>query len=182
MNEHQVSIGESTCGSLLTALPVSKGGKALLEAGELSRIALERCDTAKCAVELMGQLATKHGYYGADATQGEGGEALQVTDPKDAWVFHIAADDTGASAVWVAQRVPKGHVAVVANQFIIRTVDLSDTENFLGSDNLLEVAERAGLWDSKTQVNDTHVVPDVFLILFLLYLQACVGGRSSALC
>ena len=42
MNEHQVSIGESTCGSHITALPVHLGGKALLEAGELSRLALER--------------------------------------------------------------------------------------------------------------------------------------------
>jgi hypothetical protein len=34
MNEHQVSIGESTCGAQLATLPISKGGKALLEAGE----------------------------------------------------------------------------------------------------------------------------------------------------
>jgi hypothetical protein len=33
MNEHQVSIGESTCGAQLATLPISKGGKALLEAG-----------------------------------------------------------------------------------------------------------------------------------------------------
>jgi len=37
-------------------------------------------------------------------------------------VFHILADDSGASAVWAAQRVPDGHLAAVANQFIIRTV------------------------------------------------------------
>ena len=34
----------------------------------------------------------------------------------------MLADDTGASAVWAAQRVPGGHLAAVANQFIIRTV------------------------------------------------------------
>jgi dipeptidase len=37
-------------------------------------------------------------------------------------------DDTGASAMWVAQRVPDGEVAVVANQFIIRHIDLSDSD------------------------------------------------------
>ena len=147
MNEHQLSIGESTCGSKITALPVNLGGKALLEAGELTRLALERCDTALCAVKLMGALAEEHGYFGADATPGEGGEALQVADPTDAWVFHVMADDTGASAVWVAQRVPKGHISVVANQFVIRTVDLGDSENFLGSSNLLDVAVRTGCWD-----------------------------------
>jgi hypothetical protein len=71
MNEHQVSIGESTCGAKITALPVHLGGAALLEASELSRIALERCTTAQCAVETMGRLAEEHGYYGADATPGE---------------------------------------------------------------------------------------------------------------
>jgi dipeptidase len=52
----------------------------------------------------------------------QGGEALQVVDPNEAWVFHILADDTGTGAVWAAQKVPAGHIAAVANQFIIRTV------------------------------------------------------------
>ncbi|KAH8054252.1 C69 peptidase-like protein [Aureococcus anophagefferens] len=117
MNEHQLAIGESTCGARITALPVSEGGLALLDARELSTIALERCATAKCAVELMGALAEEYGYYGADSTAGEAGEALTVVDTEHAWVFHILADDTGASAVWAARRVPPGDVAVVANQF-----------------------------------------------------------------
>jgi dipeptidase len=155
MNEYQVTIGESTCGAVLTALPVHRGGHALLEAGELSRIALERCKTAKCAVSTMGALAEKHGFYGADETKGEGGEALQVVDPNEAWVFHVLADDTGKSAVWAAQRVPEGHIAAVANQFVIRTVYLNDTTNFLGSTNILDVAERAGVWDANK--NGIHV-------------------------
>ena len=49
-------------------------------------------------------------------------EALVVTDPEEAWVFHILSDDTTTSAVWAAQRVPDDHVSVVANQFIIKEV------------------------------------------------------------
>ena len=50
--------------------------------------------------------------------------------------------------MWAAQRVPAGHIAAVANQFVIRTVNTSNTEDFMASANLLEVAERAGLWDA----------------------------------
>ena len=139
MNEKQVSIGESTCGAKITALPVSKGGKALLEAGELSRIALERCSTAKCAVQLMGELAERYGYNDA-------GESLMVIDPQEAFIFHVLPDDTGRSAVWVAQRVPDDGVGVVANAFTVRTVDFEDRHGFLASSNMRAVAARATNW------------------------------------
>lgn len=57
----------------------------------------------------MGDLATSHGYYGCewegDGVQAESGETFSVTDKHEAWVFHMSPDDTGASAVWVAQRM-----------------------------------------------------------------------------
>ena len=156
MNEHQVSIGESTCATRLWAAPVGFGGKALLEASELSQIALERGPTALCAVQLMGQLAEQYGFYSAEwdpndlsNTLSEGGEALTVADPNEVYMFHILPDDTGTSAVWVARRVPDNHITAVANQFVIREVDPADP-SFLYSSNLWEVAQRAGLWSNAT--------------------------------
>lgn len=59
-------------------------------------------------------------------------------------------DDTGASAIWVAQRVPDDHIAVVANQFVIGEIDLTDTNNFLGSSNIHSIAERHHLWSASS--------------------------------
>ena len=49
-------------------------------------------------------------FVSGDSSKGEGGETLTVIDPTEAWVFHVMGDDTGASAIWVAQRVPDNHV------------------------------------------------------------------------
>merc|ERR1719401_2230478 len=103
-------------------------------------IALERCKTARCALNLMGELAVNHGgFYGEDTRVDAGGEALVVADPTEAWVFHILADPTGKSAIWAAQRVPDDHIAWVPNTFVIREMDL-DSDGFMLSPNAGSVA------------------------------------------
>jgi dipeptidase len=84
-NEHQLSIGESTTGSPFIALPLSQGGKAAMKMETLTELAMERCATAKCAVLLIGELATKYGFYGGDGTKEEAGEALTISDPNEVW-------------------------------------------------------------------------------------------------
>jgi len=69
-----------------------------------------------------------------------------VGDPSEAFIFHILPDPTGASAIWAAQRVPDDHVAVVANMFVIRTIDFNDTYNFLFSSTVRDVAHQKGWW------------------------------------
>src|SRR6056297_1866647 len=54
MNEHQLMFGECTNGSKVTLDPLP--GVRLFYSSELSRVALERCRTAREAVELMGEL------------------------------------------------------------------------------------------------------------------------------
>jgi dipeptidase len=158
LNEHGVGIVESSCSARISAWPrasphAKKGEGALFSVDSLSRIALERCTTARCAVKLMGQLAETHGFYGVDGPSGgslpqdEGGESLGVGDADEAWVFHILPSNArGDSAVWVAQRVPDDQATAVANMFTIREVDLSDSERFLGSANLHSVAQSLGWW------------------------------------
>lgn len=89
----------------------------------------------------MGNLSTLYGYHDA-------GESLLVSDPKEVYIFHILPDDSGRSAVWVAQKVPDGHITTVMNAFVIREVLFADPENFLFSSNLPKLAKKLG-WDPK---------------------------------
>ncbi|DBA03358.1 TPA: hypothetical protein N0F65_004635 [Lagenidium giganteum] len=150
INEHQLAIGESTCGARFYTKPVTKGGEALFDVAELSRVAMERTTNARDAIKLMGDLAVKYGYYGAewegDGVYGEAGEALTVTDPLEAWMFHILPDDTGKSAIWAAQRVPDDHFCAVANQFVIHELDLNNTDYFMASPNIYDAAIRNKIW------------------------------------
>ena len=59
----------------------------------LTKAALARCASARCAVDLMGYLAVTEGFYGAHGFPGElgaNGESLLLADPDEAWAFHIA--------------------------------------------------------------------------------------------
>ena len=152
-NEHGLQMGESTCSARLVAYgrPL---GDALWDVSTLMRVAMERCRTARCAIALMGKLAEEGGYYGSNDPPESGsglfeesGEAVTLIDADgEAWVFHILPDDTGRSAVWAAQRLQDDHFTVVANKFIIRHVNTTDSDKYLASANMREVAVRTGLW------------------------------------
>ncbi|EKX54792.1 hypothetical protein GUITHDRAFT_159096 [Guillardia theta CCMP2712] len=159
INEKQVSIAESTCSGVFGAKPAGQGGKAIMSVDTLSQLAMERAATAREAVQIMGDLAVKYGFYGAGSFEGTA-ESLLVGDPNEGWVFHILPDDTGTSAIWVAQKVPDGHVTIVANMFIIREVNLADSENFLGSPNMFSIAQSKGWWTPGSKFDFTAIFSD----------------------
>jgi dipeptidase len=152
MNERQLHIGESTIGGV-SELDNPYGAFGVTE---LSVIAMERCTTAREAIQLMGKLAEKYGFYGYSI-----GESLMVGDTEEVWLFEIlrpgpnwkpdpvtGIDPTGRlGCCWVAQRVPDKEVVVVPNVNRIREVNLNDKRNFMGSANIFSLAEELGLWD-----------------------------------
>ena len=142
MNEHQLAMGESTCASKAVGPPLGGGpGNALFEIEELTRIALERCTTARCAITTMGDLASTHGFSTIDRDPGDSAEGLAIGDGHEAWIFHVMPSPVkGEKAIWVAQRVPDDQVAVVANMFVIRGINLDDSTNFLASPNVKSAA------------------------------------------
>jgi len=144
-NEHQVLIGETTVGNETECSP--NLDEAIMYIEQLEIFGLQRAKTARECVQIMGELAEEYGY--ADR-----GECLTVTDPQEAWVFEIYAvgplwtKKSGKSgAVWCAQRVPDDHITVVPNMSRIAQIDPSDTENFICSDNYMDVAIELGLYD-----------------------------------
>ena len=146
MNDQQVAIGESTSSARFGENAVPRECPTcpgpLVDVAAISLVALERCKTALCAVEMMGELATKYGYYGAETEEGDRGEALTVSDPTSVYMMHLSPDPTATTAVWVARRVPDNHVTAAANQFVIRGIN-KDTD--LYSKNIFQVAVDAGV-------------------------------------
>ena len=100
---------------------------------DLTKLAMERCKTARCAVQMMGDIAVEQGFYSADSgspdapAYGGSSEALVLVDaePGDMWVFNVLTGKLNASAIWAAQRLPSDHVAAVGNSFTIRSLDLN---------------------------------------------------------
>lgn len=180
MNEEGLTLGESTCESKIPAagidMPDEEGklGKAYLSISALMQLGLERCATARCAIKSMGGLAEQYGFYGEDLMTGE---TLAIADTTgEAWIFHIMQDHTtNVSAIWVAQRVPQGHIAVVANEFIIQNVPDVPGEDFIYSENLRSEAIAAGFWNGTGEFNFQQVygrkTEDDFLYSIALRLQ-----------
>ena len=137
MNEHGLMFGECTDGSFVSNGP--EAGKRLFYSSELTRVALERCRTAREAIQLMGELIETYGYYGT-------GETLPVADSREAWVMEMAPGPDGTGGLWVAQRVPDGHYWVAANEFRIRDLIPGNPDQMWGK-TLLSTLEKAG-WRS----------------------------------
>ena len=149
MNEHQVGLAESTCsGRHFPATHVSRSG--FMDIVQLGQLALERANSSRRAVQVMGDLAETYGY--SDAT-----ESLLVIDSMEAFIFQIMSDDTGNSSVWVAQRVPDDHVGSVTNGLTVRIVDFADPKNFMFSSTIQEVALRHKLWERGTPFDFTKI-------------------------
>ena len=141
LNEKQLAMGETTISGRDTLR--NKDGMFKIE--ELQRIALERCSTARQAIKLMGDLVKKYGY-------GDSGECLTIADKHEVWIFEIFGEgQKKLGGVWAAVRIPDDEIAVSANISRIGKLNLSDTDNYMASDNVFDVAKRLKLWDGKEE-------------------------------
>jgi dipeptidase len=181
MNEHGLTIGESSTYARINGPGVDlenpsthEKGPALFSIAMLIQIALERCKTAVCAVRTMGRISEEYGFY---AETFNAGESLSIVDTTgDGWIFHILPDPTGKSSIWCARRVPQGHVAALANQFTISTIDKDD----MYSEHMYEIAKEQGLWDGESifefnKVFGTPGILPMYISVRLWYIYQSVA-------
>ena len=136
MNEHQLAIGESSFGGRPDLN--NRGGLNFLH---LMILALQRCKTARGAIQCIATLANEHGYRGR-------GETFSIGDTKEAWIMEfIGKGRDRKGIVWVAVRIPDGHISCHANQSRIREFPLDDSENCIYSEDVISFAIEQGFYD-----------------------------------
>lgn len=143
MNEHQLLIGESTYGGL----PQLRDTTAIIDYGSLIYITLQRCKTAREAVEYMGWLVSEYGYASS-------GESISIADPNEVWYLEIISKgmkivkgkNVNKGAVWVALRVPDGMISAHANHARITTFPQNDPANCLYAKDVVSFARESGLY------------------------------------
>jgi len=131
LNEYGVCIASNSCSSREKNPDLTDGGIGY----RLRGIIAERASTAREAVEIGGRLIGEFGYTGS-------GRTYSIADQNEAWVMSVVRGKH-----WVAVRIPDNQVMVLPNNYTITEVNLDDSDNFLGSSNLVEYAIDNGWYD-----------------------------------
>jgi len=136
-NEYGLAIGETTYGGV-EALQEQKDG--IVDYGSLIYLALQRAKTAREAIQVMTDLVAKYGYASE-------GESFSIADKNEVWVMEmIGKGNYELGAVWVAVRVPAGHITAHANQARIRQFPLNDPDNCVYSKDVIQFAKNHGFY------------------------------------
>jgi len=115
MNEHQLSIGETTYGGVEGLVDTT----AIVDYGSLIYLTLQRAKNAREAIKTISELVSEYGYASS-------GESFSIADPNEAWIFEIIGKGVGnKGAVWVARLIPDGYICAHANQARIQTFPLA---------------------------------------------------------
>jgi len=160
INEHQVSIGETTFGGRAEL----EDSTAIMDYGSLIYIGLQRSRTAREAIKVMTDLVAEYGYYSE-------GESFSIADPNEVWILEmIGKGMKNKGAVWVAQRIPDDCVSAHANQARITTFQMNDKDNCLYAKDVITFARGKGYFKGK---NNEFSFSDTYAPLDYTALRAC---------
>ncbi len=141
MNEHQLTIAESTYGGRHELTDTTAG--AIMDYGSLIYVTLQRARTAREAIQVMTDLVARYGYNSE-------GESFSIGDPNEIWVMDmIGKGGKEKGAVWVAVRIPDDCIAGHANQSRIYRFPLKDKENCIYSKDVISFARKMGYFNGK---------------------------------
>jgi dipeptidase len=143
-NEHQLSITETTFGGLQsldgTRYTVCHDTYGCLDYGQLIYVTLARAKNARQAIQVIDDLLQTYGYASS-------GESFSIADTSEVWLMEIIGKgNTTKGAVWVATRIPDGHVCAHANQARTREFIVGDPDRFQYSKDVVEFARSLGLY------------------------------------
>ena len=106
---------------------------------DLSRIAMERAQTAREAVEIIGALIDEHGY------STYGGNSHMFADENEGWVL---LDFAGGQGLWVAERLGPDDVRMSYPGYIQEIpLGFENSDDYMGSDNFISFAVEQGWFD-----------------------------------
>ena len=131
INEWGVAITSDNCPSREDKPEITEGGIGYM----LRRLVAERATNSRQGVLLAGELVERFGYI-------DSGRTYIICDPVEGWLFCVVNGKH-----WLAQRVADDRIAMVANTYTVRRVDLSDKEHFLASGDIIEYAVKRGWYD-----------------------------------
>ena len=141
MNEHQLSLGETTTGGRRELVD----RKGMLDYDALMLLTLQRAKTAREAIKVIDELAREYGYQIS-------GETFSIADKNEAWIMELIGKGPGQKGiVWVAARVPDGMITAHANMSRITTFPLNDPENWLYSPDVISFAIEKRFYSTDSQ-------------------------------
>ena len=141
INERGVAMGESTFwidsqteyGKKIRSL-LYDDNDGLIDCYHAQHIALERANTAREAVEIIGGLVEEYGWSST-------GETINICDGNEVWIIELYGRD-----IWCAVRIPDNALFVCANRARINEFDFEDKDNFLCSPSMKSFALENELW------------------------------------
>lgn len=148
VNENQVAVGMTG----VYTFHNGQGKKDILEADDISILALERGKTARQSVQMIGELIDKYGYSVSSIEGGKGAVTIAISDPKEGFFLELVP-----GGQWAAKRVSNDEVECRPNCFGTQEINFSDHDTFIYSANLRSYATEHNLYDESEPFNFSKI-------------------------
>ncbi|MDZ7770516.1 MAG: C69 family dipeptidase [Woeseiaceae bacterium] len=139
LNEHGVAARDIWSDSRPELVAMTPNPQRGPNYSDLSRIVMERAQSAEHAARLVGELIDTHGY------STYGGNSHMFADHEEGWVL---LDFAGGQGLWVARRLGPDEVVMFYPGYIGDIPrDFQDHPDYMGSANFIDFAVEQGWYD-----------------------------------